>query len=147
VFEKERGLEQGLPAEQLVPPDAAQLGIDTYEQTWSKIFGMVQETSNAIASIPTEVQVEAKMEVEAIIKARIEEWNGPGFQHGGMFTVGGTGGPDSQLVAFRASPGERVVVQPPSQISNRTVNMGDVNMPGGMTFQQFDQHMRRWLGA
>ena len=34
----------------------------------------------------------------------------PGFQHGGSFTVSGAGGPDSQLVAFRATPGEKVTV-------------------------------------
>lgn len=34
----------------------------------------------------------------------------PGFQHGGSFRVGGIGGPDSQLVAFRATPGETVDV-------------------------------------
>lgn len=36
-----------------------------------------------------------------------------GFQHGGSFEVGGSGGPDSQTVAFRASPGEQVTVAPP----------------------------------
>ena len=35
-----------------------------------------------------------------------------GFQHGGSFIVGGQGGADSQMVAFRASPGERVTVSP-----------------------------------
>lgn len=39
----------------------------------------------------------------------------PGFQTGGSFTVGGSGGPDSQLVAFRASPNERVDVLTPQQ--------------------------------
>lgn len=33
-----------------------------------------------------------------------------GFKNGGSFTVGGAGGIDSQLVAFKASPGERVNV-------------------------------------
>lgn len=33
-----------------------------------------------------------------------------GFQYGGSFTVGGAGGPDSQLVAFKATPGEQVTV-------------------------------------
>lgn len=33
-----------------------------------------------------------------------------GFQGGGSFIVGGSGGPDSQLVAFRATPGETVDV-------------------------------------
>jgi len=34
----------------------------------------------------------------------------PGFQHGGAFTVPGSGGADSQLVAFRATPREHVTV-------------------------------------
>ena len=33
------------------------------------------------------------------------------FATGGSFDVGGAGGVDSQLVQFRASPGERVSVQ------------------------------------
>lgn len=39
----------------------------------------------------------------------------PGFATGGSFTVGGMGGTDSQLVAFRATPGERVTVTTPGQ--------------------------------
>jgi len=34
----------------------------------------------------------------------------PGFATGGSFTVGGSGGADSQLVAFKATPGEHVDV-------------------------------------
>lgn len=34
-----------------------------------------------------------------------------GFQHGGSFSVGGAGGVDSQVVAFRATPGEMVDVR------------------------------------
>ena len=37
-----------------------------------------------------------------------------GFAYGGAFTVGGSGGPDSALVAFRATPGERIMAVPPS---------------------------------
>lgn len=37
---------------------------------------------------------------------------GDGFQFGGAFTVPGVGGPDSQVVRFRATPGERVQVTP-----------------------------------
>lgn len=36
-----------------------------------------------------------------------------GFANGGNFTVGGAGGIDSQVVAFRASPGEQVSVSKP----------------------------------
>lgn len=41
-----------------------------------------------------------------------------GFQHGGSFVVPGAGGPDNQIVAFRASPGERVIVQPQHTTNN-----------------------------
>ena len=42
-----------------------------------------------------------------------------GFQHGGSFKVGGSGGRDSQLVAFKASPRERVSVETPNQQGKR----------------------------
>lgn len=38
-----------------------------------------------------------------------------GFAGGGSFKVGGTGGTDSQVVAFRASPDERVTIETPGQ--------------------------------
>lgn len=38
-----------------------------------------------------------------------------GFKDGGSFTVGGNGGTDSQLVAFKATPGEDVAVRTPAQ--------------------------------
>ncbi|MES9963578.1 MAG: hypothetical protein ABW116_08545 [Candidatus Sedimenticola sp. 20ELBAFRAG] len=38
-----------------------------------------------------------------------------GFANGGSFMVGGNGGTDSQLVAFKASPNERVTIETPSQ--------------------------------
>jgi hypothetical protein len=41
-----------------------------------------------------------------------------GFANGGDFTVGGAGGTDSQLVAFRATPGENVSVRTPGQGSD-----------------------------
>lgn len=38
-----------------------------------------------------------------------------GFERGGAFRVGGSGGADSQLVAFKASPDETVTVETPGQ--------------------------------
>lgn len=38
-----------------------------------------------------------------------------GFASGGSFNVGGSGGTDSQVVAFRATPGEKVSVTPPGK--------------------------------
>jgi hypothetical protein len=53
-----------------------------------------------------------------------------GFATGGAFTVGGSGSTDSQLVRFKATPGERVTVTTPSQQAqmggvtlNQTVNI------------------------
>ena len=40
-----------------------------------------------------------------------------GFANGGSFEVGGTGGTDSNVVAFRATKGEQVTVQTPNQAS------------------------------
>lgn len=39
----------------------------------------------------------------------------PGFANGGSFNVGGAGGIDSQVVAFRASPNENVSITKPGQ--------------------------------
>lgn len=39
----------------------------------------------------------------------------PAYRTGGSYTVGGSGGVDSQTVAFRASPGEQVSINTPAQ--------------------------------
>lgn len=58
--------------------------------------------------------------------AQIRSQQTAGFFTGGSFTVGGAGGPDSQMVAFRATPGERVNVATPTQVrkgqQNQTQN-------------------------
>ncbi|RZJ19126.1 MAG: hypothetical protein EON91_02715 [Brevundimonas sp.] len=41
----------------------------------------------------------------------------PGFKTGGSFRVGGSGGPDSQLTAFRTTPGEMVDIRRPGRDS------------------------------
>lgn len=47
---------------------------------------------------------------------------GPGFATGGSFTVGGSGGTDSELVQFRATPGEMVNITRPGDSQGHTVN-------------------------
>ena len=61
----------------------------------------------------------------------------PGFAFGGDFTVGGTGGTDSQLVAFRATPGERVSIRTPTQErdESRTAGPGGGQTGGGDRFR------------
>lgn len=51
----------------------------------------------------------------AVAAANVAQIASTGFRTGGSMTVGGSGGPDSQLVAFRATPGEKVQVNTPSQ--------------------------------
>ncbi|MHA2069333.1 MAG: phage tail tape measure C-terminal domain-containing protein, partial [Candidatus Thorarchaeota archaeon] len=45
------------------------------------------------------------------------ESNIPGFRNGGSLVVGGQGGPDSQIVKLRATPGEEITVTKPGQES------------------------------
>lgn len=47
--------------------------------------------------------------------AKIRSTNYGGYAYGGGFEVGGAGGTDSQQVSFRATPGERVTINTPSQ--------------------------------
>lgn len=66
----------------------------------------------ALPNVPLSVTVGA---LGAAQTAMIASQSYPGFATGGSFTVGGTGGTDSQLVQFRASPNERVTIETPSQ--------------------------------
>ena len=78
---------------------------------FNAIIGKVTGFFNKIRDIPKKVK-EAVKDVPLIggIAGAF------GFQHGGAFTVGGSGGPDSQVVGFRATPGERVTVSTPEQM-------------------------------
>lgn len=51
----------------------------------------------------------------AVAAANVAQIASTGFRTGGTMTVGGSGGSDSQLVAFRATPGEKVQVNTPAQ--------------------------------
>jgi len=51
------------------------------------------------------------------------------FMTGGSMKVGGSGGPDSQVVAFRASPGEQIDVRTPNQVRKGTGSFGDGGGP------------------
>lgn len=58
-----------------------------------------------------------------------------GFAAGGSFTVGGAGGTDSQVVAFRATPGETVSIATPAQRGGGgiTVNIIEDSARAGQT--------------
>lgn len=61
------------------------------------------------------------------------------FAEGGDFSVGGAGGIDSQLVAFRATPGERVSVSKPGDASAKqrpTQVVFNIQTPDANSFKQ-----------
>lgn len=64
-----------------------------------------------------------------------------GFKNGGSFTVGGYGGTDSQMVAFRATPGEMVDVRRPGQPAAG----GGVTIVNHNDFRGVDPSMRGWI--
>src|SRR5574342_10023 len=65
-----------------------------------------------------------------------------GFQHGGSFTVGGMGGIDQNLVAFRASRGERVTITPASQSTvNNVSNAPQISI--NINARNFDRNFVR----
>ncbi|MEL7475628.1 MAG: tape measure protein [Cyanobacteria bacterium J06555_12] len=65
-----------------------------------------------------------------------------GFQDGGEFMVGGGGGIDSQLVAFRASPNERVTVTKPGQMASESLG---VNLTYNIDARGSDERVLRIL--
>jgi hypothetical protein len=62
------------------------------------------------------------------------------FATGGSFVVPGSGGVDSQLVAMRASPGERVSVQTPTQVRKGTA-AANAGVGGGNGVPQVNQRI------
>lgn len=62
-----------------------------------------------------------------------------GFKDGGSFQVGGSGGIDSQLVAFKASPNERVSVTKPGQDFGGGAAGGELRISG--TFEVVNGNM------
>lgn len=93
--------------------------------------------------------------------SKIRSQQMPAYKTGGSMMVGGSGGPDSQTVAFRATPGERVQVNTPAQARalaradkmhdepargravNQTVNMVIQGRPDRRTGDQLARGIRR----
>jgi hypothetical protein len=63
----------------------------------------------------------------------------PGFAQGADFTVGGREGTDRNLVAFRATRGERVQVTPRGQSSASNIRFEVHNVPAGASFAERDR--------
>lgn len=107
-------------------------------------YGAVMKAYNG-SPYPYNIAAAAVQAALAAVQiANIANQQPPAFRTGGSMTVGGFGGDDSQLVQFRATPGERVTVNTPSQaralengnqnapppVSNKIVNVMDMSMVG-----------------
>ena len=80
----------------------------------SAVMGAVGSIITAVRNMATEIK-NAVRDIPVLGGVAGIVGGALGFQHGGSFMVGGSGGADSQTVAFRASPGERVTVTPPGR--------------------------------
>lgn len=74
------------------------------------------------------------------------------FATGGSFLVGGSGGTDSQLVAFKASPDERVTIETPAQqrasaAGGITININGAQLSASQIIAAIKQHLRTDPGA
>lgn len=82
--------------------DNATRALNDFQSTWKDfVQGFLQDLARIAAQ-----------------KAILAAFGGigiPGFQSGGSFQVGGSGGPDSKLVSFMATPGERVDITQPGR--------------------------------
>ena len=71
------------------------------------------------------------------------------FENGGQFQVGGSGGTDSQMVSFRATPGEQVRVSTPQQeFSNNQGYKEGQSMPNvNIAFFNTPEDAQSWLDS
>ena len=100
--------------------------------TTATIDGVVA-VQKALASAPPPVNFALAAATGVAAAANVAKISGLGFETGGGFTVGGSGGADSQLVAFRASPREQVSISTPSQVykGDPARKQGDSGEQGG----------------
>ncbi len=89
-----------------------------YKLDMAKAVSEVGTLTGALNAIPTTITTVHTTVHRDVYEAAPEGSTAtpevPAYQHGGSFRVGGYGPPDSQLVSFMASPGERVTITPPS---------------------------------
>jgi|LSQX01.1.fsa_nt_gb tape measure domain-containing protein len=84
----------------------------------------VLAVQKALASAPPPANYALAASVGIATAANVAQIAGIGFMTGGQFTVGGSGGADSQMVAFRATPGEQVAISTPTQVKKGDPNRG-----------------------
>lgn len=108
----------------------------------SKAFSIADtsvQIANALgkaANNPWPINLAAMAQVASLTAGLVGTISGTqfagGFKTGGDFTVGGSGPADSQMVAFKATPGEQVSIRTPAQARGEEPN----GQGGGMVLEQ-----------
>lgn len=108
----------------------------------AKVFGIVQGTISMFTGAAKALELPFPANIAAMaavlakgagLVASIKGTAVPGFMTGGSFRVGGSGGPDSQLMQFMASPGEMVDIRRPGDAGGGRGNVPTV----ALTLQGF----------
>lgn len=119
----------------------------------------VQAVQNALATVPYPANIAAAAAMGVVAAANVASIISqplPAFRTGGSMVVGGSGGTDSQTVALRATPGEKININTPAQA--RAAEGGGevtVNSPisvavvsdraAAMAQMRQDPNMRQWI--
>jgi hypothetical protein len=103
----------------------------------SKAFGIAQVIINtqiaitkALATLPPPASYVAAAVVAAQGAASIATIASQGFARGGSFRVGGSGGMDSQMINFMATPGEMVDVRTPGTTGSTGSGSTEITLRG-----------------
>ena len=120
--------------------------IDTYKSATGAYASMasIPYVGPALGAAAAAAAIAAGMANVAAIRGQ-----STGFATGGGFTVGGSGGVDSQMVSFRASPGERVGIATPTQVrkgdehnkKNQNGQGGNSNQPSVKVINVVDPNL------
>lgn len=85
-----------------------------------KAFNYASFNTGNTGGFPNVSVLQAKLGLMNLVRDAGKLLDLQGFAYGGSFKVGGSGGSDSQLVQFMASPNERVHVETQRQYEDRT---------------------------
>jgi phage-related protein len=117
--------------------------------TIDNLLNKVDTLKNAVTSVGAELGFGGGISTEELVQTAVargdvtaEKARLAGFANGGSFKVGGSGGTDSQVVAFRATPGETVDVRTPQQNINN--NSKNIDMRGSTQIFESEKDFKRF---
>lgn len=116
-------------------------------QVWSQANAVrAAQTGGAIRNQGTSGEFVSSWDDNGNYVGNLGKFQLDGFATGGSFLVGGSGGTDSQIVAFRASPDERVTIETPEQQRSNgggvTINIHGSSLTPGQLLSMIKQAMR-----